>query len=238
MAEKLLSKTRKLVKYLSNAIQDTGCDEEASLSIYIHLQKAASVLMNQQIKNETKCKEDDNKRVSNLSSGLVAPPQVWYRITYSSNMVVPENSNVVEQIIPIINFAVVQNQKLRIGGMLFCDVVDGRVIQVLEGERATVQALYSKIDKDKRHTDVRVLKEETVRERKYQSWGMQFAQSEADWETVVEIIRHERQKGLAREKGVTDFGTLSDDDDEPVSAVQTLGSLSGCSEEKQKASSS
>jgi len=36
----------------------------------------------------------------------------------------------VEQIIPIINFAVVQNQKMRIGGMLFCDVVDGRVIQV------------------------------------------------------------------------------------------------------------
>jgi len=148
-------------------------------------------------------------------------------------MVVPENSNVVEQIIPIINFAVVQNQKMRIGGMLFCDVVDGRVIQVLEGERATVQALYTKIDKDKRHTNVQVLKEETVRERKYQSWGMQFAQSEEDWETVVKIIRQERQKGLARDKAVTDLGTLSDDD-EPVSAVQTLGSLSGCSEEKQK----
>jgi len=234
MTDKLLSKTKKLVKYLSSAVQDTECDEEASLSIYIHLQKAASVLMNQQIKHETKSKEEDNKRMSNFSSGLIAPPQVWFRITYSSTMVVPENSNVVEQIIPIINFAVVQNQKLRIGGMLFCDVVDGRVIQVLEGERATVQALYTKIDKDKRHTNVQVLKEETVRERKYQSWGMQFAQSEEDWETVVKIIRQERQKGLARDKAVTDLGTLSDDD-EPVSAVQTLGSLSGCSEEKQKA---
>jgi len=51
------------------------------------------------------------------------------------------------------------------------------------------------------------------------------------WEVWLKEMIH--PSGLARDKAVTDLGTLSDDD-EPVSAVQTLGSLSGCSEEKQK----
>eukprot|EP00954_Amorphochlora_amoebiformis_P009759 760969-Amorphochlora_amoeboformis.AAC.1 len=43
----LLKKTVQLVKYLGTAIPDAECDEEAILAVYVHLQQAASVLMDQ-----------------------------------------------------------------------------------------------------------------------------------------------------------------------------------------------
>jgi hypothetical protein len=45
-------------------------------------------------------------------------------------------------------------------------------LQVLEGGRANVNALYNKISKDPRHTDVIVLDYEEVSERCFASWTM------------------------------------------------------------------
>mmetsp|Transcript_1784 Transcript_1784/g.3418 ORF Transcript_1784/g.3418 Transcript_1784/m.3418 type:complete len:140 (+) Transcript_1784:533-952(+) len=119
--------------------------------------------------------------------------------------------------------------------MLFCDVVDGKIIQVLEGDRLMVTELVSKISKDKRHTGFKVLKEETVRDRRYESWGMQFAQSPRDWDTITSILREQRrQQGFSRAKGFGSFNDLASADNgefspEPVTALKPAQGLSGLS---------
>lgn len=48
--DSLVVKTKMLAKYLKATLEDrleTQCDEEALLSVYVHLQQAASVLMDQ-----------------------------------------------------------------------------------------------------------------------------------------------------------------------------------------------
>ena len=44
--------------------------------------------------------------------------------------------------------------------------------QVLEGPHNAVRTLYDKIALDPRHTDCKVLSEETVTTREYEQWGM------------------------------------------------------------------
>jgi len=228
-------KNKKLVEFLSKVLDDTSCDEESALAVYVHLQQAASVLMDQRIRHETKAKKDDNKMHESSFSQITVPPKVSHRITYESKLVIPKGKTPVSVIIPIVNFATNQNQKLHIGGMLFCDVVDGKIIQVLEGDRLMVTELVSKISKDKRHTGFKVLKEETVRDRRYESWGMQFAQSPRDWDTITSILREQRrQQGFSRAKGFGSFNDLTSADNgefspEPVTALKPAQGLSGLS---------
>jgi hypothetical protein len=52
---------------------------------------------------------------------------------------------------------------------------DGRFMQMLEGEQATVHALYHhRIAQDPRHFDCRVLREGPCQERTFDSWAMGF----------------------------------------------------------------
>jgi len=238
MADHIQHKNKMLVEFLSRALQDTQCDEETNLSIYLQLQQAASLIMNQQMRKEKKSETFTQEMRSSISNTFVVRPQVYHRITYSSKMVIPKGSSVVKEVIPIINFATVENQKMEIGGMLFCDVVDGRIIQVLEGDKTKVMTLYSRISEDKRHEKVVLLKEESVRERKYKAWGMQFAQTEQDWHTVKQVIREERRKGLARDRGVKNFSSipddLDDDLDDEVCQSQIGKPLSGLQNEEEK----
>ena len=47
-------------------------------------------------------------------------------------------------------------------------------VQILEGDKKTVQELYAKIEKDKRHTDVQLLDENEKAERTFPKWSMAF----------------------------------------------------------------
>jgi hypothetical protein len=49
---------------------------------------------------------------------------------------------------------------------------DGLFLQAIEGGRAAVSALYSRISKDARHTDVTLLSFEEILERRFGSWTM------------------------------------------------------------------
>ncbi|MEK8047244.1 MAG: blue light sensor protein [Burkholderiales bacterium PBB6] len=49
---------------------------------------------------------------------------------------------------------------------------DGIYIQVLEGGRAAVNALYNKIVSDTRHTDATLLSYEEIAERRFAGWSM------------------------------------------------------------------
>lgn len=49
-----------------------------------------------------------------------------------------------------------------------------KFIQILEGKRQEVQALYTKIKKDKRHGQVKLVSEDTIEERTFPQWGMAY----------------------------------------------------------------
>lgn len=55
------------------------------------------------------------------------------------------------------------------GAMCF---LDGVYLQFLEGEAVIVDALYQKIEKDSRHTDVKMLVHEPIAQREYPKWSM------------------------------------------------------------------
>lgn len=55
------------------------------------------------------------------------------------------------------------------GAMCF---LDGVYLQFLEGEAVIVDALYQKIEKDSRHTDVKMLVHEPIAQRGYPKWSM------------------------------------------------------------------
>lgn len=65
-----------------------------------------------------------------------------------------------------------RNAQRGLTGMLLH--VDGRFIQTLEGDAATVDATYATIAADPRHRDVFVAWREEVEERSFPDWSMGF----------------------------------------------------------------
>lgn len=64
------------------------------------------------------------------------------------------------------------NQARGLSGLLLYRA--GRFMQVLEGPRPAMQDVLSKIAADPRHTDVRTLDEEWIRDRRFGSWAMGY----------------------------------------------------------------
>ncbi|WP_430591881.1 BLUF domain-containing protein [Humidisolicoccus flavus] len=64
------------------------------------------------------------------------------------------------------------NEKLNLTGMLLYR--SGRFIQVLEGDEFDVRKVIAKIENDPRHTDMRILVEETVSSRRFPDWTMGY----------------------------------------------------------------
>jgi hypothetical protein len=64
------------------------------------------------------------------------------------------------------------NSKLGISGMLLFK--GGNFLQVLEGKKETVVALYEKIARDPRHHQITTLLEETSTKRNFPDWSMGF----------------------------------------------------------------
>ncbi|CAN5790879.1 hypothetical protein BH11MYX2_BH11MYX2_07760 [soil metagenome] len=75
------------------------------------------------------------------------------------------------------------NTGLGVSGMLLH--VEGSFLQVLEGERAVVDALYVKIGTDRRHARVSVLVSREVTERNFPDWSMGFVDATAKAASTV-----------------------------------------------------
>lgn len=73
----------------------------------------------------------------------------------------------------LLKFARVKNEKLGITGMLLYR--DGFFIQALEGEQATVEALFARIAVDTRHRDVMKLYQKPIAQRAFPDWTMGFS---------------------------------------------------------------
>ena len=70
----------------------------------------------------------------------------------------------------ILESARVHNRVAGITGIL-CQG-QGLYIQILEGERASVNRLYATLIKDKRHQDVELVSIEEIQKRKFPEWSM------------------------------------------------------------------
>lgn len=65
-----------------------------------------------------------------------------------------------------------RNAALGITGVLL--YLDGTIFQVLEGDRENVQALYTLIELDSRHSSAMILLQREVPTREFEGWSMGF----------------------------------------------------------------
>ncbi len=70
--------------------------------------------------------------------------------------------------------AATRNSELEVTGYLCFE--EGRFIQYIEGEPATVTGLMAKIAKDQRHTVLSQAEDDNVTERRFPSWSMRWIQ--------------------------------------------------------------
>ncbi len=90
-------------------------------------------------------------------------------LVYSSIAARPLSEDDVEL---LLNQARAENEKQGITGLL---IFDGeRFLQVLEGERDTVDALFDAIKRDRRHDDVKVFYSGDIDRRSFGSWFMAY----------------------------------------------------------------
>lgn len=64
------------------------------------------------------------------------------------------------------------NQNKNVTGILL--FIEGCFLQILEGEKSTVQALYNKLKSDNRHNDILKIFEGKTTERVFKTWSMGF----------------------------------------------------------------
>jgi Sensors of blue-light using FAD len=94
-----------------------------------------------------------------------------------------------DELIQLLHQARENNHNRGITGMLL--YMEGCFFQVLEGDRAVLEALYVKIGQDKRHHHVIKLLEESITTRGFDAWSMGY--------------RHVTREDLVHETGLTDF---------------------------------
>eukprot|EP00316_Scyphosphaera_apsteinii_P020261 CAMPEP_0119316066 /NCGR_PEP_ID=MMETSP1333-20130426/38398_1 /TAXON_ID=418940 /ORGANISM="Scyphosphaera apsteinii, Strain RCC1455" /LENGTH=358 /DNA_ID=CAMNT_0007321611 /DNA_START=60 /DNA_END=1136 /DNA_ORIENTATION=- len=109
------------------------------------------------------------------SSQLVSnPPLSCYSnspATSGQKLVSTSTAAGYEVIEGILRTAIPNNWELKIGGCLFYNE-SMQLLQVIEGPSADVRELYTKIERDERHTSVSLLSDEPVEARRFSGWGM------------------------------------------------------------------
>ena len=71
-----------------------------------------------------------------------------------------------------------RNEAVEVTGMLLYS--QDTFLQQLEGDPAAVQETFARIERDARHTDVRVLSQREIADRRFPGWTMGFEHPEAD----------------------------------------------------------
>ncbi|WP_052417217.1 BLUF domain-containing protein [Cellvibrio mixtus] len=90
------------------------------------------------------------------------------------------------EIINIVEDSRINNEKNGLTGVMLFN--SGNFMQLLEGEDSTVDALYKKIEKDRRHTEVKLLLREPITHRNFSNWTMGFKNIEKLKETKPELL--------------------------------------------------
>lgn len=92
-----------------------------------------------------------------------------FSLTYASWALVPFSDETLTELLKTCRF---HNTENGVTGMLLYR--EGTFMQTLEGEKATVQALYAKIGRDPRHENLVILSQVPRWEREFQEWSMGF----------------------------------------------------------------
>ena len=77
-----------------------------------------------------------------------------------------------EEILKILTHSWKYNHNSYISGMLLYD--DRHFMQIIQGPIATIDRLYARISRDKRHSDIKLIGEELLNERDCSGWGIGF----------------------------------------------------------------
>ena len=97
------------------------------------------------------------------------------RLIYVSHAVGPQTGTMTHS---ILETAQTSNKANRITGVV--GQAQGVFLQVLEGERAAVTKLFSRIFSDSRHTDLELVHRESITQRRYAQWSMTHVNLEDD----------------------------------------------------------
>ena len=98
-----------------------------------------------------------------------------YRLIYSSEAAPGLASAELEK---MLEESRVRNQVYGITGVLL--FVDGAFLQILEGAKEDVLGLMERIERDPRHSGIKVFYEEEVDERAFASWSMAYLSPSAE----------------------------------------------------------
>jgi len=97
-----------------------------------------------------------------------------------------------------------RNEARKLSGVLL--YTEGNIIQVLEGPKDTVKALFAKIRKDTRHTGLLIISQKVIEQRDFPNFGMGFVgldkQEIADFTNLFSPDRHfptEQLEGLSKQ---------------------------------------
>ena len=107
------------------------------------------------------------------------------RLLYVSKPVGPITTYVTTSILEVSS---VNNKKTDITGVL-CQG-SGIFLQVIEGQRSAINALFSRIMADTRHKNVEILSMEEIEKRRYGLWSMALVQLSMD-DPMVEMAHPE-----------------------------------------------
>jgi len=107
------------------------------------------------------------------------------RLLYVSKPVGPITTYVTTSILEVSS---VNNKKTDITGVL-CQG-SGVYLQVIEGQRSAINALFSRIMADTRHKNVEILSMEEIEQRRYGLWSMALVQLSMD-DPMVEMAHPE-----------------------------------------------
>jgi hypothetical protein len=92
-----------------------------------------------------------------------------YSVVYTST---PSGSASDGTIDDILASARRNNPQVGVSGALL--IADGRFVQVLEGERADVEATFDRISQDARHSNIEVLCRQTSSKPRFSQWSMAY----------------------------------------------------------------
>jgi hypothetical protein len=108
-------------------------------------------------------------------------------IIYTSKYVGREK-DIDEVLTDIVKKSKVNNLEFDITGLLFYH--NGRFIQVLEGDRDSLEGLMSILEKDERHENIQRIVDQTIKKRAFKEWSMDSLHLSED--TIIdpdELIR-------------------------------------------------
>jgi len=127
-----------------------------------------------------------------------------YQLVYHSSEAYPLSAEDIED---ILNKAREFNAKHQITGCLLYH--EHEFLQILEGEKETIQALYQKIKTDNRHTDLIILSENKCSQRLCSDWSMAYFP-----------LNKKEIKGLEHELRLHNFLSFSKLIEKPTLAVK------------------